>query len=91
MRYEVVDGVSYPTPLEDTKQFSREMELYGGKSLVLVDALLRWFAALWHGRPLAAVIALVSTGIAALLWYVARHPGPAYPYDDVANRDDAGR
>ena len=95
MRYEVIDGVPYPTRLDDTKQFDRQMELYGGKSLVLVDALRRWFAALWHGKPLAFVIAFFSVVIAVTLFFAANPPGGVLPQDDAraddGDGDDPGR
>lgn len=73
-RYEVIDGVVYPLPLEDTKQYSRQMEVYGGKGLVLVDAVTRWFGSLWHGRRLAVVVAVCSVALALVFRYVANHP-----------------
>lgn len=86
-RYEVIDGVVYPLPLEDTKQYSRQMELYGGKGLVMVDAFERWFASLWHGRRLAIVVAACAVGLALVFFYVADHPR-AFSLDEDRPADE---
>jgi hypothetical protein len=86
--YEVINGVAYPRRLEDTKQYSRQMELYGGKGLVLVDALQRWFAGLWHGKPLAVIIAVFSGGLALTLFHLANHPGSFWSQEDPDHDKD---
>lgn len=45
---------------EDSKQYLRQMELYGGKANLLAYDLRQWFTGLWHGRSLAATVAVLS-------------------------------
>ena len=45
---------------EDSKVYERNLELYGGKANVLADRLRRWFVGLWHGTPLAIIVASVT-------------------------------
>lgn len=86
--YEVIDGVAYPRNLEDTKAYARQMEAYGGKGLVLADAVLRFLDSLRRGRRLAVVVA-VGSGLAALvLFHAARHPSFLSMRED--GPDDAG-
>ncbi len=58
------DGSVYPVMPEDSKQYMREMEMYGGKANVLADRLRRWFTGLWHGKSLAYTIASISVLLA---------------------------
>ena len=37
---------------EDSKQYLREMEGYGGKANVIASEFLQWVESLWHGRRL---------------------------------------
>ena len=43
-----------------SKQYLREMELYGGKANVLANEAREWFDGLWHGRRLAFTVGLLS-------------------------------
>jgi hypothetical protein len=50
----------------DTKKYLHDLEVYGGKANVLAAELREWFDSLWHGRPLAftvAVLTLIATGV----------------------------
>lgn len=66
----------------DSKQYQRQMELYGGKANVLAAELMRWFGSLWHGRRLAVTVACATVLVAGGFWLFA-DPRPA-------NRRDAG-
>ncbi len=50
-----------------SKQYLRELELYGGQANVLAYEIRTWFAALWQGTSLAYMVAglaiLVSLGV----------------------------
>jgi len=50
--------------------YNRELQRFGGKSSVLFDEALRWFADLWHGKALGKTVALLSA-LAALGLYLA--------------------
>jgi hypothetical protein len=57
--------------LTDSKQYLRQMELYGGKANLLAAELLQWFASLWHGRRLALTVACGTVLVAGAYWLVA--------------------
>lgn len=50
---------------EESKQYLRQMELYGGKANVLGEELREWFDGLWHGRSLAFTVGLLALLLAA--------------------------
>jgi len=60
-------------PFGEYKSDRRNVELYGGTAAVVADALNRWFAGLWHGRPLAYTLAVLAIGIALACFLAARH------------------
>ncbi len=51
---------------EDSKQYLRQMEVYGGRANVLATQAREWFGGLWHGKRLAGTIAVLSLVVAAL-------------------------
>jgi hypothetical protein len=53
---------------EQSKQYLRTMELYGGKANVLAAELRAWFDALWHGTRLAYTVACASLLMAGAFW-----------------------
>lgn len=55
--YEDEGGGLYPVMPEDSKQYQREMELYGGKANVLAESLRLWVGGLFQGKSLAFIIA----------------------------------
>ena len=56
-----------------TKQYERQIEMNGGKNLVLAAQFTHWFGTLWHGRKLATSIAVLSVLAALLCRALARH------------------
>jgi hypothetical protein len=58
--YEVIGGFIYPSGGENSKKYMHDLELYGGKSAVLADEFMRWFAGLWHGTSLAFTVACIT-------------------------------
>ena len=69
--YELVNGVVYATPPNDSKAFQRDVRLYGGKFALLSDEFFDWFASFWHGRRLAFTVAAISVVLAAVVFFVA--------------------
>jgi hypothetical protein len=72
-----------PTPADplgydplNTKKYLRELELYGGKANVLSVELRQWFSGLWHGRTLAATVAVLTISLAFAFWFVASNQVP---------------
>jgi hypothetical protein len=55
----------------DSKKYLRELELYGGKPNVLFVEFQQWFSGLWHGRPLAGTVAVLTVLLAFAFWFVA--------------------
>jgi hypothetical protein len=71
--YEAGEGVVYPINPEDSKQYLRDLELYGGKANVLADEFRRWFEGLWQGKSLAFIIAGTAILVSLGLFYVAEY------------------
>ena len=73
-----------PTPVnplgsepEESKQYLREMEVYGGKANVLASDLRQWFDSLWHGKRLAVTVACLTL-VLLLVFLVASTPLPPH-------------
>ncbi len=64
-----------PNPLgyepEDTKQYLRDLELYGGKLNVLATEFTKWWYGLWEGRNLAFTLGGLTLLAAAAFWFTA--------------------
>jgi len=75
--YEEGGGTVYPVMPEDSKQYLRGLELYGGKANVLMDQLRRGFIGLWHGKTLAFTIAFITFFISFALFYTANYLLPS--------------
>jgi hypothetical protein len=58
--YEGGDGSAYPAMPEDSKKFLRDLELYGGKTGMLLYEFRIGFAGLWHGKSLAYTVACIT-------------------------------
>ncbi len=69
-------GTLYPVMPEDSKQYQRGLELYGGTANVLVDEFRRWFVGLWQGKSLAFIIAGAAIMISFGFYYAANHSAP---------------
>jgi hypothetical protein len=50
---------------EDSRQYLRQMEMYGGKENLLGAEIREWLVGLWHGRSLALTVAVLSAVVAA--------------------------
>lgn len=60
---------------EDSKQYLREMELYGGKANLLASEFRHWVESLFRGRRLAATVAFLTL-VVVLFYLVASTPLP---------------
>ena len=59
---------------EETKQYLRTLELYGGKANVMATELREWFGSLWPGRRLAYTVGSTLTRNDGRRWgLLARH------------------
>jgi hypothetical protein len=60
---------------ENTKQYLREIEVYGGTANLFATELREWFESLWHGRRLAVTV-MCLTLVVLLFYMVASTPLP---------------
>src|SRR5262249_3708975 len=74
-----------PNPLgyepEDTKKYVRDMELYAGKGNLVASQIRKWFGSLWHGRRLAATVAVLTVAAAGAYAFFTL-PLPPEPEDE---------
>lgn len=85
--YQVIDGVAYPLPVEDTKAYARRMAVFGGKALLAADAFLDFLGGLSRSRTVAALLALAGAGAGLCLWRAADRPAIPDEDDDAAEED----
>jgi hypothetical protein len=63
--------------LASGRMYQHNLQVMGGKAAVLFDGFDRWFAGLWHGRPLAYTVAVLTVVAAATLYVASRLCEPA--------------
>ena len=56
---------------ENSKMYTHNLEVYGGKLNVFADDFIRWFVGLWYGRSLAYTVACLSIFISLGCFFVA--------------------
>lgn len=56
---------------EDSKQYLREMQVYGGTANVLASELREWLDGLWHGKTLAFTVAVLTAVSAGAFRFVS--------------------
>lgn len=69
--YESGEGAYLPSP-DNSKQYLRELQLYGGTANVLAYELRTWFDGLWHGKSLAYTLIFITVLVSSGLFYAAR-------------------
>lgn len=84
--YVIIDGQAYPISPEDSKMYRHDLELFGGKAVVLADQFSRWFAGLWHGKSLAFIVAFITIFMSIVVFYFANRPPSLFESDIY--RDD---
>jgi hypothetical protein len=85
--YRNTNAVSVDPQLDDpvaTKKYLREMQMIGGQANVVASEFRGWFAGVWHGRKLAATVAVLTVSVTLIFRLVATHPdfATADPADD---------
>lgn len=68
----------YVASASNSKRVRLELERAGGKAAVFAAEFDEWFDGLWHGRRLAATLAVLSAGASLLCLLAGRLP----PLDD---------
>ncbi len=71
--YESGDETVLPSP-DNSKQYLRELQLYGGTANVLAYELRTWFSGLWQGKSLACIIIFITILVASGIFYLAANP-----------------
>jgi len=79
--YQIIDGQAYPIYPEDSKMYVHSLQLFGGKAIVLMDELRRWFVGLWRGKSLAFTVAFISIFISIPFFFFAKHLPSSYESD----------
>ena len=60
----VFAGIAPADPPGKSKMFVHDMVLYGGKANLLGSEFADWLGSLWHGKRLAATIAVITLLVA---------------------------
>lgn len=58
---------------QNSKIYTHNLELYGGKMNVLTDQFFRWFGGLWHGQSLGVTLASITFVVSLAFTFVAYH------------------
>ena len=58
--------------MRNSKMYTHQIQLFGGKMAVLFEDLSQWLGSLWHGPRLALTVAWLSLAAAIALFLVAR-------------------
>jgi hypothetical protein len=85
--YQIIDGVSYPIDVNNTKIYNDQMERINGKSGVVASELGDWFSSLWHGKKLACTLVGLSVVVSLLCFWLA-HLVSLPPLDNEPDRSD---
>jgi hypothetical protein len=64
----------YVTSIHNSKKHLLELERIGGEAAVVAAEMTEWFNGLWHGRRLAATLAVLSVGASLLCFLAGKLP-----------------
>ena len=53
----------------DSRQYLRQMQVYGGTANVVATEIREWFGSLWHGKRLAGTVAVATVLFAGAVWF----------------------
>lgn len=70
--YEIAGGYVYSSTPGNTKKYTHDLELYGGKAAVLAEQFSRWFRGLWAGQTLAFTVFCISLLLSCGFFLAAR-------------------
>ena len=73
---------------KESKKFTHDLELYGGKANVIADKFARWFDGLWHGQSLAFTVAVLTVIISSRLLSGCQPIIGPLPTTRTANRSE---
>jgi len=66
------EGIDAASEIVQGRMYQHNLQLMGGKASLLMADFDEWFSGLWHGRPLAYTVAILSVAIALACFAVAR-------------------
>jgi hypothetical protein len=66
-----VPETSFGYNIAESKQYLRELEIYGGKTNVLAVEFMEWFNGLWQGKTLAYTVGWITIAISAGFCFAA--------------------
>ena len=75
-------GTGNQIMLGDSRMYRHNLELLGGKFMLVIDDFRLWFLGLWHGKSLAVIIGCISIIISFGFFYAANHLTQPYKSDD---------
>jgi hypothetical protein len=81
------DDAAAEREIASGRMYQHNLELMGGKFAVLTAEFNDWFASLWHGRTLAATVAVLSVATAAACFLLARLTAPPPGAEGDPKRD----
>ena len=58
--------------MRNSRMYTHQIQLFGGKAAVLFEDITQWLGSLWHGPRLALTVAWLSVAAAVALFLVAR-------------------
>jgi len=58
--------------MRESKMYTHQIQLFGGKMAVLFEEISQWLGGLWHGPRLALTVAWLSLATALVLFLIAR-------------------
>ena len=56
---------------ENSKRFTRSVEVMGGKMALVANDMSKWFSNLWQGQQLAFTVVIITVAIAAAYYLIA--------------------
>lgn len=56
---------------ENSKRFTHEVELMGGKTALVANDLSNWFSGLWHGQQLSFTVVIITIVVAAGYYFIS--------------------
>jgi len=68
----VINGETYSVDPGTNRAYVRELQRFGGKTSVLFDDFIRWFAGLWQGKELVATIGVISAAVSGVFFSLSR-------------------
>jgi hypothetical protein len=66
-------GNSHQIMFGDSKMYRHNLEVLGGKFMVIIDDFRRWFLGLGQGKSLAVIIGCITIIVSAGFFYAANY------------------